>query len=64
MEVKQQRKLWQTIQKRLVSDLYRSQEYYRDVIGCKIDDWGNTERDGMIIILQQSNFLSGCKIKR
>ncbi|MEC1374329.1 VOC family protein [Heyndrickxia oleronia] len=57
MEQKQQikGKLGKTIQVRLVSDLKKSQEYYRDVLGCKIDGWGHAERDGMIIILQQSN---------
>ncbi|WP_088104551.1 VOC family protein [Halalkalibacter urbisdiaboli] len=43
-----------TIQVRLVSDLKRSQEYYRDVLGCQIDGWGHAERDGMIFILQQA----------
>lgn len=56
VELKQQRKgkLGQTIQVRLVTDLKKSLEYYRDVFGCKIDDWGHAERDGMTIILQQS----------
>lgn len=56
MEHKQQikGKLGKTIQVRLVSDLKKSQEYYRDVLGCKIDGWGHAERDEMIIILQQS----------
>ncbi|MGP4039947.1 VOC family protein [Gracilibacillus sp. D59] len=44
-----------TIQVRLVSDLKRALEYYRDVLGCKIDDWGHAERDEMIFILQQAN---------
>ncbi|MGZ9583745.1 VOC family protein [Paenibacillus marinisediminis] len=47
-------KLGTTIQVRLVSDLKKSQEYYRDVLGCKVDDWGHAERDGMIVILQQA----------
>jgi catechol 2,3-dioxygenase-like lactoylglutathione lyase family enzyme len=47
-------KLGTTIQVRLVSDLKRSQEYYRDVLGCRVDDWGHAERDGMILILQQA----------
>ncbi|MEH7225587.1 VOC family protein [Bacillus sp. JJ1566] len=57
MELKQQKKgkLGQTIQVRLVSDLKKSQVYYRDVLGCIVDDWGHAERDGMTIILQQSN---------
>lgn len=57
MEVNQQKKakLGQTIQVRLVSDLKKSQEYYRDVLVCKVDDWGHVVRDGMTIILQQSN---------
>ncbi|WP_462413729.1 VOC family protein [Neobacillus sp. Marseille-QA0830] len=57
MEASQQKKakLGKTIQVRLVSDLKKSQEYYRNVLGCKVDDWGHAERDGMTIILQQSN---------
>ncbi|MFC5467462.1 VOC family protein [Cohnella suwonensis] len=43
-----------TIQVRLVSDLRRSQAYYRDVLGCEVDDWGHAERDGMLVILQQA----------
>ncbi|NGM85235.1 VOC family protein [Paenibacillus sp. 7124] len=43
-----------TIQVRLVSDLAKSQAYYRDVLGCKVDDWGHAERGGMIVILQQA----------
>jgi len=46
-----------TIQVRLVSDFKKSQEYYRDVLGCTIDDWGHAERDGMIVILQQAESL-------
>lgn len=42
-----------TIQVRLVSDLKKSQEYYRDVLGCHVDNWGHAERDGMTVILQQ-----------
>ncbi|MDX8365331.1 VOC family protein [Cytobacillus sp. IB215665] len=58
MEVNQLKcgKLGQTIQVRLVSNLTKSQEYYRDVLGCEIDDWGHAKRDGMTIILQQSEF--------
>lgn len=48
-------KFGQSIQVRLVSDLKKSQVYYRDVLGCKVDNWGHAERDGMIIILQQAN---------
>ncbi|WP_438350675.1 VOC family protein [Paenibacillus sp. FA6] len=47
-------KLGRTIQVRLVSDLKKSQEYYRDVLGCKVDDWGHAERDEMLFILQQA----------
>jgi catechol 2,3-dioxygenase-like lactoylglutathione lyase family enzyme len=47
-------KFGKTIQVRLVSDLKKSQEYYRDVLGCHVDDWGHEERDGMIFILQQA----------
>jgi len=46
--------LGSTIQVRLVTDLKKSQEYYRDVLGCTVDDWGHAERDGMLIILQQA----------
>ncbi|WMT39656.1 VOC family protein [Paenibacillus sp. D2_2] len=46
-----------TIQVRLVSDLKKSQEYYRNVLGCTIDGWGHAERDGMIVILQQAESL-------
>ncbi|GGH27711.1 VOC family protein [Paenibacillus segetis] len=54
LDTKHQLKFGTTIQVRLVSDLKKSQEYYRDVLGCKIDDWGHAERDGMIVILQQA----------
>ncbi|WP_046175708.1 VOC family protein [Domibacillus indicus] len=47
-------KLGQTIQVRLVSDLKKSQDYYRDVLGCKVDGWGHAERDEMCVILQQA----------
>jgi catechol 2,3-dioxygenase-like lactoylglutathione lyase family enzyme len=47
-------KFGHTLQVRLVSDLAKSQEYYRDVLGCKVDDWGHAERDGMTVILQQA----------
>jgi predicted enzyme related to lactoylglutathione lyase len=50
----QRAKFGQTIQVRLVSDLKKSQEYYRDVLGCQVDNWGHAERDGMIFILQQA----------
>ncbi|WP_141433039.1 VOC family protein [Bacillus sp. 03113] len=55
VHTKKRGKFGLTIQVRLVSDLKRSQEYYRDVLGCKVDNWGHAERDGMIIILQQAN---------
>ncbi|WP_062052113.1 VOC family protein [Bacillus sp. JCM 19034] len=57
MNVQQKGKLGKTIQVRLVSDLKKSQEYYRDVLGCAIDDWGHAERDEMTFILQQANSL-------
>lgn len=47
-------RLGKTIQVRLVSDLSRSQVYYRDVLGCRIDDWGHAERDEFAVILQQA----------
>ncbi|HZH60524.1 MAG TPA: VOC family protein [Metabacillus sp.] len=48
-------KFGQSLQVRLVSDLEKSQRYYRDVLGCKVDNWGHAERDGMTIILQQAS---------
>ena len=53
--LQQNRIFGKAIQVRLVSDLKKSLEYYRDVLGCKIDDWGHAERDGMTLILQQAN---------
>ena len=50
----QRARLGQTIQVRLVSDFKKSQAYYRDVLGCQVDDWGHAERDDMIFILQQA----------
>ena len=47
-------KLGRSIQVRLVSDLKQSQAYYRDVLGCKVDDWGHAERGEMLFILQQA----------
>ncbi|MCR8642021.1 VOC family protein [Paenibacillus sp. N1-5-1-14] len=49
-----QLKLGTTFQVRLVSDLKKSQEYYRDILGCTVDNWGHAERDGMLVILQQA----------
>lgn len=53
-QVEQRRLLGKTIQVRLVSDLKKSQAYYRDMLGCRVDDWGHAERDDMIFILQQA----------
>ncbi|WP_336785499.1 VOC family protein [Paenibacillus sp. MMO-177] len=47
-------KLGKTIQVRLVSDLAKSQAYYRDCLGFSIDDWGHAERDDVCFILQQA----------
>ncbi|ACT01365.1 hypothetical protein [Paenibacillus sp. JDR-2] len=47
-------KLGKTIQVRLVSDLAKSQAYYRDCLGFSIDDWGHAERDEVCFILQQA----------
>jgi predicted enzyme related to lactoylglutathione lyase len=44
-----------SIQVRLVSDLKRAQIYYRDQLGCEIDDWGHATRDQMRILLQQAS---------
>lgn len=52
--VSEKPKFGTAIQVRLVSNLKKSQQYYRDVLGCKIDDWGHAERDGMVVILQQA----------
>jgi catechol 2,3-dioxygenase-like lactoylglutathione lyase family enzyme len=41
-------------QVRLVTDLERSQAFYRDVLGCEVDGWGNTARGGLQLILQQA----------
>ncbi|UKS28049.1 VOC family protein [Paenibacillus sp. HWE-109] len=54
VQVEHKRLLGKTIQVRLVSDLRKSQEYYRDMLGCRVDDWGHAERDDMIFILQQA----------
>ncbi|SER26315.1 Catechol 2,3-dioxygenase [Gracilibacillus ureilyticus] len=43
-----------TIQVRLVADLKASLAYYRDILGCTVDDWGHAQRDDMIFILQQA----------
>ncbi|NGZ76940.1 VOC family protein [Saccharibacillus alkalitolerans] len=47
-------KLGRTFQVRLVSDLAKSQAYYRDILGYKVDGWGHAERDDMVFILQQA----------
>jgi predicted enzyme related to lactoylglutathione lyase len=60
----QRAKFGQTIQVRLVSDLKKSQEYYRNVLGCQIDEWGHAERDGMIFILQQAASLEDVRPNR
>ncbi|GAA0379296.1 hypothetical protein GCM10008933_08080 [Paenibacillus motobuensis] len=41
-------------QVRLVSDLAAAQAYYRDVLGCDVDNWGHAVRGGMRLILQQA----------
>lgn len=46
--------LGKPIQVRLVSDLQKSQSYYRDCLGCSVDDWGHAERDDVCFILQQA----------
>ncbi|QKS48676.1 sigma-70 family RNA polymerase sigma factor (plasmid) [Paenibacillus cellulosilyticus] len=42
------------LQVRLVSDLDKAKEYYTNVLGFTIDDWGHTEREGVGFILQQA----------
>ncbi|WP_125778304.1 VOC family protein [Antribacter gilvus] len=44
----------QTRQVRLVTDLQRSLAYYRDVLGCEVDDWGHAVRGGLNLLLQQA----------
>ncbi|WP_066051696.1 VOC family protein [Robertmurraya korlensis] len=44
-----------SIQVRLVSDLKKAQIYYRNQLGCGIDDWGHATRDQMTILLQQAS---------
>jgi predicted enzyme related to lactoylglutathione lyase len=46
--------LGKPIQVRLVSDLQKSQSYYRDCLGCSVDDWGHAKRDEVSFILQQA----------
>ncbi|MBW5445312.1 hypothetical protein GE107_04450 [Cohnella sp. CFH 77786] len=43
-----------TLQVRLVSDFRKSQAWYRDVLGCEVNDWGHAIRGGMKLILQQA----------
>lgn len=40
MQTEPKKLLGKTIQVRLVSDLKQSQLYYRDRLGCQVDDWG------------------------
>ncbi|MGI8385951.1 VOC family protein [Robertmurraya sp. P23] len=44
-----------SIQVRLVSDLKKARNYYRDQLGCDVDDWGHATRDQMTILLQQAS---------
>lgn len=44
----------ETFQVRLVSDLKASLAYYRDALGCDVDDWGHAKRGGMRVLLQQA----------
>lgn len=43
-------------QVRLVSDLQKSREYYKNILGCKVDGWGHAEREEpkLGFILQQA----------
>jgi catechol 2,3-dioxygenase-like lactoylglutathione lyase family enzyme len=45
-------------QVRLVSDLQMSKEFYKSVLGCKVDEWGHAERNipKLGFILQQAEF--------
>jgi catechol 2,3-dioxygenase-like lactoylglutathione lyase family enzyme len=45
---------YDSLQVRLVSDFRKSQAWYRDVLGCDVDDWGHASRGGMKLILQQA----------
>ena len=40
------------LQVRLVSDLIKSKEYYRDILGFEVDGWGHTVREGVGFMLQ------------
>ncbi|MBE1875395.1 VOC family protein [Myceligenerans pegani] len=44
----------QARQVRLVTDLWDSLAYYRDVLGCEVDDWGHAVRGGLNLLLQQA----------
>lgn len=54
LQAEKKKMLGRSVQVRLVSDLKRSQDYYRDVLGCHVDGWGHAERDDMLFILQQA----------
>lgn len=43
-----------SLQVRLVSDFEKSKAYYRDVLGCEVNNWGHAVRGGMKLILQQA----------
>jgi catechol 2,3-dioxygenase-like lactoylglutathione lyase family enzyme len=43
-----------SLQVRLVKDFRKSLAWYRDVLGCEVDDWGHATRGGMKLILQQA----------
>ncbi|MEF3303156.1 VOC family protein [Paenibacillus sp. GYB003] len=42
------------LQVRLVSDLTRAKQYYKQVLGFTVDGWGHAERDGVGFLLQQA----------
>ncbi|MFD0619916.1 sigma factor-like helix-turn-helix DNA-binding protein [Paenibacillus sp. GCM10027629] len=42
------------LQVRLVSNLPEAQNYYQEVLGFTVDDWGHVERDGVGFLLQQA----------
>jgi catechol 2,3-dioxygenase-like lactoylglutathione lyase family enzyme len=41
-------------QVRLVRDLEAAQRWYRDVLGCEVDDWGHAVRGALNLLLQQA----------
>ncbi|MBP1992248.1 pentapeptide repeat-containing protein [Paenibacillus eucommiae] len=53
----QQPRIKNALQVRLVSNLAEAHQYYRDILGFSVDDWGHVEREGVGFILQQAESL-------